>query len=123
MVQAMKTPEGVTKDDIKDVLKKYGDELYAFWPIQTGYGVRTVDCLICFRGQFIAVEAKRQGARARKFQERILDKIREASGHAICIDSAAELKDALDYIAKHRVVMVACNVLGVEVPHVARSNP
>ena len=103
----MTTPEGTTKDDIKDVLKEYGDELYAFWPVQTGYGVRTIDCIICFRGQFIAVEAKRKGARARKFQERVLDKIREANGHAICIDNAAELKDTLDYIAKCEVKLVA----------------
>lgn len=104
----MKTPEGTTKDDIKDVLKEYGDELYAFWPVSGyGRGSRTVDCLICFRGQFIAVEAKRKGARARKFQERILDKIREANGHAICIDSAVELKDTLDYIAKCEVKLVA----------------
>ena len=116
----MKTPEGVTKDDIKDVLKEYGDELYAFWPVQTGYGSRTVDCLICFRGLFIAVEAKRKGARARKFQERILDQVRDANGHTLCIDSADDLKELLDYIAKHRVVMVACNVLGAEVPYVAR---
>ena len=95
----MKTSEGVTKDEIKKVLNEYGDELYAFWPVQTGYGTRTVDCLICFRGLFIAVEAKRKGARARKFQERILDRVRDAHGHALCIDSADELKELLDYIA------------------------
>ena len=102
----MKTPEGVTKDDIKKLLAAYGDELYAFWPVQTGYGSRTVDCLICFRGLFIAVEAKRRGARARKFQERILDKIRDANGHAICIDSADELRDTLDYIAKCDIKLI-----------------
>ena len=102
----MKTPEGVTKDDIKKLLESYGGELYAFWPVQTGYGSRTVDCLICFRGLFIAVEAKRKGSRARKFQERILDAVRDANGHAICIDSADELRDTLDYIAKCEIKLI-----------------
>jgi hypothetical protein len=99
MVQAM-TPEGITKQDIKDVLKEYGVELYAFWPVQTGYGVRTVDCLVCFRGQFIAVEAKRKGTRARRFQERILAQVCAAGGRALCVDNADELKTMLAKLAK-----------------------
>ncbi len=96
----MRTPEGVTKDAIKAVLKEYGDELYAFWPVQTGYGVRTVDCIICFSGRFIAVEAKRMGMRARRFQERTLDQILKAGGEAICVDSIHELKGLLARVAR-----------------------
>jgi hypothetical protein len=97
----MRTPEGITKDDVKNVLKEYGDELYAFWPVQTGYGKRTVDCLVCFRGQFIAVEAKRKGARARKFQERILAQVRKAGGYATAIDNADELRNMLRDVNDH----------------------
>jgi hypothetical protein len=106
MVQAM-TPEGVTKDQIKHLLASYGDELYAFWPVQTGYGVRTVDCLVCFRGQFIAVEAKRKGMRARRFQELILARVRKAHGYTVCVDSADGLKEWLDSVVWHEVKLVA----------------
>jgi hypothetical protein len=95
------TPEGTTKDDIKKLLAAYGDDLYAFWPVQTGYGSRTIDCLVCFRGLFIAVEAKRKGARARKFQERILTQVDKAGGYAFCVDDAKDLKNMLDDIARN----------------------
>jgi|SRR5215467_2777603 len=102
----MKTPEGIVKDDIKKLLASYGDELYYFMPVQAGFGTRTVDFLICYRGLFIAVEAKRQGSRAKKFQQRILDQIRDANGEALCIDDVAQLKDLLDYISRCTVKLL-----------------
>jgi hypothetical protein len=99
----MFTPEGITKDAMKKLLDSYGDELYYFFPVQSGYGERLVDTYICFRGLFIAVEAKRPGAKARKFQARIMDRIRDANGETLCIDKIDELKTLLDYIARHEI--------------------
>lgn len=97
------TPEGLTKDEIKTLLNSYGDELYWFMPVQSGFGDRTVDFHICFRGLFIAVEAKRKKGRARNYQQRIMDQIRDAGGETLCIDKIDELKALLDYIARHEI--------------------
>lgn len=92
------TPEGVTKDDIKALLDSYGDELYYCMPVQQGYGKRLVDFYICYRGLFIAIEAKRRGARAKKFQALILDEVRDAGGEALSVDTVEQLQELLDYI-------------------------
>jgi len=98
-----KTPEGITKNEIKGLLDSYGDKLYYFMPVQMGYGRRTVDFLICFRGLFIAIEAKRRGAGARKFQLRLLDQVRGAGGTARCIDWVQELRELLRFIEMHPI--------------------
>jgi len=107
----MRTPEGTVKDAIKAVLDEYGDELYQMWPVQMGYGKRVLDCYVCFRGLFIVVETKRSGERARKLQEKTLDEVRNASGHALCVDGPDELRELLSYIARHRVKLVERNVV------------
>ena len=43
-------PEGKVKDRVKRLLKKYG--CYQFWPVQTGYGAPTLDCLGCHNGRW-----------------------------------------------------------------------
>ena len=87
----MKTPEGAVKAEIKKVLTLWGDDLYYCMPVQTGYGARTLDFLICFRGRFIAVEAKRPGKGPTKLQAHIIEQIRKAGGSAICADNASDL--------------------------------
>jgi len=85
------TPEGAAKKDIKDWLDKIG--AYYFMPVQSGYGRRTVDFLVCWRGQFIAVEAKAPGKKATKFQQRVMLDITVAGGRAVCVDSLDKLVD------------------------------
>ena len=84
------TPEGKVKKDIK----KYLDEIgaYSFWPVQTGYGKRTVDCLACLNGEFWAIEVKAPGKKPDKFQLNILYEIGEKCGHAVWVDSVEALK-------------------------------
>lgn len=55
------TPEGKIKAKVKRVLARYGDELYAYWPVKTMYGSKTLDVLLCFRGLFASIETKRPG--------------------------------------------------------------
>ncbi|HEX8838232.1 MAG TPA: hypothetical protein VF748_14920 [Candidatus Acidoferrum sp.] len=106
------TPEGLTKQEIKKLLDSYGDALYYFMPVQSGYGTRTIDFLICFRGRFIAVEAKREGARAARFQQRILDGISKAGGLAFCVDTAEELKTVFAWLTAEelKTVLVECGM-------------
>lgn len=56
-----KGPEAEVKDQIRAYLKSIG--AYQFWPVQMGYGNRTVDCLACIDGRFFAIEVKRADTR------------------------------------------------------------
>lgn len=53
------TPEGKVKDKVKRLLKKYN--CYQFWPVQTGYGAPTLDCIGCHNGFFFGIETKAPG--------------------------------------------------------------
>jgi hypothetical protein len=88
----MKTPEGKVKDEIKTYLNSIG--AYHFWPVQTGYGAATVDCLGCFEGCFFAIEAKRPGGKPTARQLLTLQQVRSAGGLGIVADSVAVVRDA-----------------------------
>lgn len=97
------TPEGLTKKEIRAILDSYGADLWYDMPVKMGMGKRVLDFLICFRGFFLAIEAKRKGVGARKFQLRIMDDVRRAGGGALCIDNAAQLRAVLEFVAQHEV--------------------
>jgi hypothetical protein len=91
------TPEGRVKNEVKKQLKAIG--AYQFWPVQTGMGATTVDCLACVRGRFVAIETKAPGKTPTPLQETTLTKIAEAGGWALVIDSvgmAKSLPEILD---------------------------
>lgn len=93
------TPEGAIKKKIKTLLDSYGKHLYMFMPVPGGYGARTVDYLVCVKGVFLAIEAKRPGGKATELQEATLERIRDAGGIAFVVHddaSVAELKRWLD---------------------------
>jgi len=79
------TPEGELKAKIDRWLSQQLD-CYWFKPVQTGFGKRTLDYLICFRGRFVACEAKRKGGKAQGFQEELVRKIEAAGGNAFIFD-------------------------------------
>jgi hypothetical protein len=84
------TPEGKVKKEIKAWLDT--QDCYYFMPVQSGYGVRTVDILLCWAGHFFAVEVKAPGGKAAAFQERVLRRVRETGGYAVCVDSVTGLQ-------------------------------
>ena len=86
----MMTPEGRVKAEIKAYLKDIG--AYQFWPVQTGMGAATVDCLACIKGRFWAIEVKRPGGRATPRQVITLQNVRDAHGTAVVVTSVEELK-------------------------------
>jgi Holliday junction resolvase len=89
------TPEGKVKKEIMSGFKRIG--AYAFMPVQTGYGKRTVDILACVNGRFVAIEAKRKdGGKATALQKRTIAEVRAAGG--IGLEEArawAEVEEAL----------------------------
>jgi len=94
------TPEGRVKARVKRLLDKYKTN-YEFWPVPYGYGASTLDCLICFRGWFIAVETKAPGKRPTDRQKMIINQIRAAGGIALVVDGEEglqHLEDTLESI-------------------------
>lgn len=77
------TPEGKVKNLVKHMLKKYG--AYQFWPVQTGYGAATLDCIGCFEGLFFGIETKAPGRHLTPRQELTVDDMREAKGRVFVI--------------------------------------
>lgn len=79
----MATPEGKVKDKVKRLLKKYG--CYQFWPVQTGYGAPTLDCIGCHCGLFFSVETKAPGKHPTPRQRLTMDDMRDAQAAVFVI--------------------------------------
>lgn len=79
--------------DVKKSLKEYLTKIgaYQFWPVPTGFGATTVDCLFCHKGRFFGVETKRPGAKATIRQKITMNLIELAGGDACLEDSPALL--------------------------------
>jgi hypothetical protein len=76
----MQTPEARTKAKLKAWIKDQ-KWIYAFWPVQTGYGAATVDCLLSINGEFHGIECKRQGLKKpTNRQAAVMREIRAAGG-------------------------------------------
>jgi hypothetical protein len=98
------TPEGRIKDAIKRQLKAMG--AWYFMPVSNGMGqVGIPDIIICYRGLFVAIEAKAPGKRnaVTENQKRVMEAIRTAQGYAWVCDDAADIPmlfNALDITLK-----------------------
>jgi hypothetical protein len=98
------TPEGRVKDAIKRQLKAMG--AWYFMPVSNGMGqVGIPDIIICYRGLFVAIEAKAPGKRnaVTENQKRVIEAIRTAHGYAWVVDDVNDLPilfNALDVTLK-----------------------
>ena len=80
-----KTPEGKVKDQVKEVLDRFG--CYYFFPEHTGYGRSGVpDIIVCYRGRFIAIECKAGRGQTTALQKRELKNIDIAGGVALVVN-------------------------------------
>ncbi|RME03076.1 MAG: hypothetical protein D6816_10685 [Bacteroidetes bacterium] len=79
------TPEGKVKEEVKKILKEFGDDVWWFMPVPTGYGTRGVpDFIVCLRGTFVAIETKSgPGKKPSAFQTKQINAIHRAGGHAV----------------------------------------
>ena len=81
------TPEGKVKVKVKLLLNKH--DTYHFWPVQTGLGSRTLDCLGCHKGDMFAVETKAPGQHPTELQELIISEIERSGGVVFVIGERA----------------------------------
>jgi hypothetical protein len=79
------TPEGKVKDKIKKILKAHG--IYYAMPHGAGFGNAGVpDFLCCWKGKFVAVEAKANGGRTTALQDKNISDIEASGGTAWVVD-------------------------------------
>ncbi len=98
------TPEGRTKKLVKDLLSKYTPR-YEYWPVPAGFGPSSLDCIVCYRGLFLAVETKAPGKKPTPRQELCIRDMQAAQGATFVVDgpeSLAELEKYLDRCKQHR---------------------
>jgi len=87
------TPEGKIKRMVQKVLAEFFDDnltgagLYSYWPVPTGFGASSLDCIVCYRGHFIAIETKAPGKKPTPRQELTIAQIQHGGGMVFVIDS------------------------------------
>lgn len=86
----MKTPEGKLKDKVKAWLDSIG--AYYFMPVQSGYGRTSLDFLVCYKGQFFAIETKAEGNEPTPRQQLVMTEIEKAGGAALWGDNLASIQ-------------------------------
>lgn len=79
------TPEGELKKKIKDFLNQRWC-MWTFWPVQTGMGRRTNDCIGVYYGVPFMIEVKAPKKKPTALQMRELVKFRDAGGVAFWCD-------------------------------------
>jgi hypothetical protein len=84
---------------VKDICKylKALDKCF-FWKEHGGmYGTAGIpDIIICYKGKFVALEAKRPGGKLTKLQEKTIKDIRAAGGKAYVVSSVDEVKEIME---------------------------
>lgn len=103
----MKTPEHFEKAEIDAFLKKLGPER-AWWfnPYMSGFGKSGVsDKLLCLNGAFWAIEVKRPGKEPTVIQERRMNEIRRAGGHAVAGTAEVVIAELRAWLAVRGIVV------------------
>ena len=97
----MTTPEGVEKQDIDKFLKKLGPErCWSFKPYMAGMGKSGVpDYCLCLNGCFWGIEVKRSGKKATVIQNRRMNEIERAGGHAVAGTADVVIQVLTDWLA------------------------
>jgi hypothetical protein len=91
------TPEAKVKNQIKKILDT--NQIYHFSPYMAGMGRAGVpDIIACFKGHFLAIEAKAGNNKPTALQERELSKIQACGGHAMVINE--DNLDTLQFVIK-----------------------
>lgn len=93
--------ESAVKRRVKQILANSG--AYAFMPVQTGYGNKTLDLLCCYKGYFIAIECKYGKNKPTPYQMRTIQEIIGSQGVVLVINehNIDDLVDLLKRLNNH----------------------
>ena len=92
------TPEGKVKLKVKKVLAKYRElrYIYEHWPVPSGFGRSTLDCLASIQGLAFAIETKAPGEKPTPLQQTYIEDMHRAGMKVFVIDGdTTELEDWL----------------------------
>jgi hypothetical protein len=78
------TPEGKVKAKVNKLLSQY--PVYRYMPVPGGFGVQTLDYLICHNGRFAAIETKAPGKQPTAIQHNVIREMRAAGAEVFVID-------------------------------------
>lgn len=92
------TPEGRIKAEIKEGLQKIG--AHVFQPVPSGYGKSAVDFICCYKGRYLAIEAKRADGKGQltALQAKFLANVEAAGGIAVVARSWQGVEAHLELI-------------------------
>jgi hypothetical protein len=83
--ETVATPEGKVKVAVVKLLNKYN--AYYFFPPANGYGRSGIpDIVCCVKGKFVAIECKAGKNTTTALQDREINRIRTAEGHAMVVN-------------------------------------
>jgi hypothetical protein len=94
------TPEGSVKNKIRGILQLYNNT-WTYMPVPSGFGKQALDYLICFRGKFLAIEAKAPGEWLTGPQRLCAIEICEAGGTVFVISGPEGLKALARWLNRH----------------------
>lgn len=93
------TPESKIKNMVKAVLAEFNHLtmcndfavpiLKQYWPVPSGFGSSDLDCLVCYYGQYIAIETKAPGKKPTPRQQFCIAETIGAGGKVFVIDNEA----------------------------------
>ena len=93
------TPEKKVKDAVTKILKQRG--AYYFFPVTGGFGRSGIpDIVVCYKGNFVAIECKAGSNKPTALQEAEMKKINAAQGVAMWVnqDTIEDVTKLLDTI-------------------------
>jgi hypothetical protein len=61
-------PEARVRKAVDKLLAGYGAAIYRFKPVQSRWGTKSLDYLLCPRGRFFAIETKHRGSHMTAYQ-------------------------------------------------------
>lgn len=102
----MQLKESYVKGLVKKLLEKYG--AHQHWPVQTGYGAATLDCVGCYNSLYFAVETKRPGKTTTARQDLTIKEMREAGAAVFVVgerwenDVFSGMDDLEEWLLEHR---------------------
>ena len=85
----MITPEGKTKARLDRLLKKYGNDLHAFKPVQNGMGSPALDYIVCYKGRYASIETKAGAAKMAPRQEVTAGALRKAGAAVFLVNDVS----------------------------------
>lgn len=89
-VMGASTPEGRVKARLNKRLREL-NLVWKFMPVPSGYGMQSLDYLLCVAGYFVAIETKAPGKNPTPRQEQTIAAIKAAGGIAFVVDDDESL--------------------------------